>query len=94
MNRPCVVGGLFRNPYRLEDGGTELCEPNDQEELTRMIDRYRHLTSSEQAERILDQLGLRRQWDLRNVFERDGISLTTRKARPHSRWVSDWVEIT
>lgn len=67
-----------------------MCEPNDKTELTRMIDRYRHLTSSEQAERILDQLGLRRQWDLRDVYERDGMSLTTTKARPHVRWVTDW----
>lgn len=64
---------------------------NDSKELAKLIERNRHLTSEQQAERILDDLGIWRQYDTRNVHERDGMSLTTSKARPHGRWVSDWI---
>ena len=69
-------------------------EQSDSMELAKVIDRNRHLPTIEQAERILEDLGVRRQYDIRDVYERDGMSLTTTKARPHGRWVSDWVEIT
>lgn len=69
-------------------------EQSDSMELAKVIERNRHLTTIEQAERILDDLGVRRQFDIRDVYERDGMSLTTTKQRPHGRWVSDWVEIT
>lgn len=59
-----------------------------------LIHRHRHLTTAELATIILDDLGIRKQYDIRDVYERDGMSLTTTKARPHGRWVSDWVEIT
>lgn len=67
---------------------------SDSMELAKVIERNRHLTTLEQADRILDDLGVRRQYDIRDVYERDGMSLTTTKQRPHGRWVSDWVEIT
>lgn len=66
---------------------------SDSKELAKLIERNRHLPTIEQAERILDDLGIWRQYDTRNIYERDGMSLTTSKARPHGRWVSDWVEI-
>lgn len=66
---------------------------SDSMELAKVIERNRHLTTLEQADRILDDLGVRRQYDIRDVYERDGMSLTTTKQRPHGRWVSDWVEI-
>lgn len=69
-------------------------EQSDSMELAKVIERNRHLTAIEQAERILEDLGVRRQYDIRDVYERDGMSLTTTKQRPHGRWVSDWVEIT
>ena len=59
-----------------------------------LIHRHRHLTTAELAKIILDDLGIRKQFDIRNVYERDGMSLSTSKATPHGRWVSDWVEIT
>lgn len=68
-------------------------EQSDSLELAKVIDRNRHLTAIEQAERILDDLGVRRQFAIRDVYERDGMSPTTTKARPHGRWVSDWVLI-
>ena len=58
-----------------------------------LIRRHRHLTTKELATVILDDLGVRRQYDIRDVYERDGMSLTTTKQRPHGRWVSDWVLI-
>lgn len=67
-------------------------EPTSQAELEQLIHRNRHLPAETQAERILKHLDLTIQHDLRDVIERDGISLTTRKARPHSRWVTDWRE--
>lgn len=68
-------------------------EQSDSMELAKVIERNRHLPTIEQAERILEDLGVRRQFDIRDVYERDGMSLTTAKARPHGRWVSDWVLI-
>lgn len=68
-------------------------EQSDSMELAKVIDRNRHLPTIEQAERILEDLGVRRQYDIRDVYERDGMSLTTTKQRPHGRWVSDWVLI-
>ena len=67
---------------------------SDSMELAKVIERNRHLTTLEQADRILSDLGIRKQFDIRDVYERDGMSLSTSKARPHGRWVSDWVEIT
>lgn len=62
----------------------------DKETLTKLIDRHRHLPTSEQAERILDDMGWYRQFTTMDVHERDGISLSTVKGRPHTRWVTEW----
>lgn len=66
---------------------------SDQTIMETLIHRHRHLTTAELATIILDDLGIRKQFDIRNVYERDGMSLTTSKARPHGRWVSDWHEL-
>lgn len=58
-----------------------------------LIRRHRHLTTEELAKIILNDLGIRKQFDIRDVYERDGMSLSTSKARPHGRWVSDWIEL-
>lgn len=45
------------------------------------------------VEAVLTEVGLRREFAMRETDSRDGISISSKKTTPHERWISEWVDM-
>ena len=46
------------------------------------------------VEALLNELGLSREFEMRETKTRTNISISSKRMTPHERWVSDWKDMT
>ena len=46
------------------------------------------------VEAVLNEIGLYREFEMRETKTRTNISISARAVTPHERWVSDWKDMT